>query len=144
MSTKKRSDYIINGDILKVLLSLIIPMSIGMTALLIINLIDAYYIGKLGVLELSAISFAFPVLFTLMSFNIGIAIGASAIISKFIGQGDIYKTKKTVTNIFILIFLLMCFVSFLCFLLNSNIFSLFGAQGETCLLYTSPSPRDDT
>ena len=43
MSTKKRSDYIINGDILKVLLSLIIPMSIGMTALLIINLIDAYY-----------------------------------------------------------------------------------------------------
>ena len=80
MSTKKRSDYIINGDILKVLLSLIIPMSIGMTALLIINLIDAYYIGKLGVIELSAISFAFPVLFTLMSFNIGIAIGASAII----------------------------------------------------------------
>ena len=62
MSTKKRSDYIINGDILKVLLSLIIPMSIGMTALLIINLIDAYYIGKLGVIELSAISFAFPVL----------------------------------------------------------------------------------
>ena len=82
MSTKKRSDYIINGDILKVLLSLIIPMSIGMTALLIINLIDAYYIGKLGVLELSAISFAFPVLFTLMSFNIGIAIGSSAIISE--------------------------------------------------------------
>ena len=131
MSTKKRSDYIINGNILNVLLSLIIPMSIGMTALLIINLIDAYYIGKLGVLELSAISFAFPVLFTLMSFNIGIAIGSSAIISKFIGQGDIYKTKKTVTNIFILIFLLMCVVSFFCFLFNNHIFILFGADGET-------------
>ena len=137
MSTKKRSDYIINGDILKVLLSLIIPMSIGMTALLIINLIDAYYIGKLGVLELSAISFAFTVLFTLMSFNIGIAIGASAIISKFIGQGDIYKTKKTVTNIFILIFLLMSFVSFFCFLFNNLIFILFGGEGQTLELINS-------
>ena len=66
-----------------------------------------------------------------MSFNIGIAIGASAIISKFIGQGDIYKTKKTVTNIFILIFLIMCFVSFFCFLFNNHIFVLFGAEGET-------------
>ena len=59
-----KSELIINGNILKALLSLIIPMSIGMFSLLVINLVDAYYIGKLGVLELSAISYAFPVLFT--------------------------------------------------------------------------------
>ena len=72
-----KSELIINGNILSALLSLIIPMLIGMFALLVINLVDAYYIGKLGVLELSAISYAFPVLFTLMSFNIGIAINFS-------------------------------------------------------------------
>ena len=89
-----KSELITNGNILKALLSLIIPMSIGMFSLLVINLVDAYYIGKLGVLELSAISYAFPVLFTLMSFNIGIAIGISATVSKYIGQGDLYKAKK--------------------------------------------------
>ena len=77
-----------------------------MFSLLVINLVDAYYIGKLGVLELSAISYAFPVLFTLMSFNIGIAIGISATVSKYIGQGDLYKAKKTVSNVMVLIFLL--------------------------------------
>ena len=66
MTIRSRSEFIINGDIFKVLISLIIPMSIGMFALLVINLVDAFYIGKLGVMELSAISFAFPVLFTLM------------------------------------------------------------------------------
>ena len=91
-----KSELILNGNILSALLSLIIPMLIGMFALLVINLVDAYYIGKLGVLELSAISYAFPVLFTLMSFNIGIAIGISATVSKYIGQGDLYKAKNRI------------------------------------------------
>ena len=129
-----KSELIINGNILKALLSLIIPMSIGMFSLLVINLVDAYYIGKLGVLELSAISYAFPVLFTLMSFNIGIAIGISATVSKYIGQGDLYKAKKTVSNVMILIFLLMVLLSIVSFLLNNYIFSLLGANGETLIL----------
>lgn len=129
-----KSELIINGNILKALLSLIIPMSIGMFSLLVINLVDAYYIGKLGVLELSAISYAFPVLFTLMSFNIGIAIGISATVSKYIGQGDLYKAKKTVSNVMILIFLLMVLLSIVSFLLNNYIFSLLGAKGETLIL----------
>ena len=119
-----KSELIINGNILKALLSLIIPMSIGMFSLLVINLVDAYYIGKLGVLELSAISYAFPVLFTLMSFNIGIAIGISATVSKYIGQGDLYKAKKTVTNVMVLIFLLMVLLSIVSFLLNNYILEL--------------------
>ncbi len=129
-----KSELIINGNILKALLSLIIPMSIGMFSLLVINLVDAYYIGKLGVLELSAISYAFPVLFTLMSFNIGIAIGISATVSKYIGQGDLYKAKKTVANVMVLIFLLMVLLSIVSFLLNNYIFSLLGANGETLIL----------
>ena len=129
-----KSELIINGNILKALLSLIIPMSIGMFSLLVINLVDAYYIGKLGVLELSAISYAFPVLFTLMSFNIGIAIGISATVSKYIGQGDLYKAKKTVSNVMILIFLLMVLLSIVSFLLNNYIFALLGANGETLIL----------
>ena len=131
MTIRSRSEFIINGDIFKVLISLIIPMSIGMFALLVINLVDAFYIGKLGVMELSAISFAFPVLFTLMSFNIGIAIGASASISKLIGQGDFYKAKKTITNIFLLIFVLMSLISIFFYFINNYIFSLLGAHGET-------------
>jgi len=137
MSINSKSEFMISGDVLSVLMSLIIPMSVGMFALLVINLVDAFYIGKLGVLPLSAISFAFPVLFTIMSFNIGIAIGASASISKFIGQRNLYKAKITVTNIFILIFALMCFVSLLCFLFNSQIFILFGADGNTLILIQS-------
>ena len=126
-----KSELIINGNILKALLSLIIPMSIGMFSLLVINLVDAYYIGKLGVLELSAISYAFPVLFTLMSFNIGIAIGISATVSKYIGQGDLYKAKKTVSNVMVLIFLLMVLLSIVSFLLNNYIFSSWCKWGNT-------------
>ena len=96
---KNKSDLILSGQVSSALISLVLPMIFGMLSLFIINLVDAYYIGKLGVIELAAISFSFPVLFTIMSFNIGIAIGVSATISRFLGSGEKDKAKLIIGNI---------------------------------------------
>ena len=128
MVSQNITDTMLTGKVSSVLLSLVVPSIIGMFSLLIINLIDAFYIGKLGVLALSAISFSFPVLFTVMSFNIGIAIGTSAIISKCIGSGQINDAKQKVSNILLLIFIFMCLVSICGKITITPLFKLLGAD----------------
>ena len=54
------------------LIQLTIPMIFGLVSILLINLVDTFYISLIGVKELVAISFTFPVTFTLMSFSFGI------------------------------------------------------------------------
>ena len=119
---KNKSDLILSGQVSSALISLVLPMIFGMLSLFIINLVDAYYIGKLGVIELSAISFSFPVLFTVMSFNIGIAIGVSATISRFIGSGKNDKAKLVIGSILFLIFNFTLLISLIGFLISDPLF----------------------
>ena len=73
------------GPVGQSLISLAIPMIFGLISILLINLVDTFYISMIGVRELVAISFTFPVTFTLMSFSFGMGISTAAIISRTIG-----------------------------------------------------------
>jgi len=50
---------LIHGPVGKSILSLMLPMMMGMVALLSYNLADTWFIGQLGTMELAAISFTF-------------------------------------------------------------------------------------
>ena len=80
-----------NGPVGPTLIRLAIPMILGLVSILLINVVDTFYISLIGVRELVAISFTFPVTFTLMSFSFGIGIGAAVVISHAIGEGDPHK-----------------------------------------------------
>jgi putative MATE family efflux protein len=71
-----------SGHIGKPLFSLTWPMMFGMLGMVIFNLVDTYFIGKLGVQELAAIGFCFPVLMFVNSLTHGIGIGTSSLISR--------------------------------------------------------------
>ena len=71
------------------LIHLAIPMMFGLVSIMLFNLVDTFYISLIGVRELVAISFTFPVTFTLMSFAFGIGIGTSVVISRTISVREI-------------------------------------------------------
>ena len=52
-----------------------IPMIYGMVLLMTFNLVDTFFIGLLGTQPLAAISFTFPITFTVISLTIGLGIG---------------------------------------------------------------------
>ena len=96
-SSKQKSgiNRMIAGPVGPSLIRLAIPMIFGLVSILLINLVDTFYISLIGVKELVAISFTFPVTFTLMSFSFGIGIGAAAVISRAIGEGDHHRVQRT-------------------------------------------------
>ena len=95
---KSSKNLLVEGPVGKSLIHLSIPMMFGLVSILLMNLVDTFYISLIGVKELVAISFTAPVTFTIMSFSFGIGIGASAVISRAIGEGDFHKVKRLTTD----------------------------------------------
>ncbi|HJN96262.1 MAG TPA: MATE family efflux transporter, partial [Gammaproteobacteria bacterium] len=72
------ANNLVDGSIQKSLIRMTTPMIIGMFMLFTFQLVDTWFISFLGTESLTAISFTFPVTFTIMSLAIGMGIGASA------------------------------------------------------------------
>ena len=93
-----KSTDLTSGSILGHLLRLTFPMLIGIISLVAFNLVDLYYVGKLGDRELAALSFTFPVITVIFSLVQGMGIGATAIVSRSIGSGDMTKAARETTG----------------------------------------------
>jgi len=72
------------GAITQLLLKLTWPMIFGMLGMVMFNLADTYFIGKVGVDELAAMGFTFPVVMVVSSLALGVGIGTSSLISRSI------------------------------------------------------------
>lgn len=55
---------------------------------MIFNVVDTYFISKLGTVPLAAIGFTFPVVMVVGGFSMGLGVAVSSLISRAIGKGD--------------------------------------------------------
>jgi len=81
---QKRNKILTEGPITSALAKLTWPMILGMLGMVIFNLTDTYFIGKIGVNELAAIGFTFPVIMLIASISMGMGIGTASLISRMI------------------------------------------------------------
>ena len=56
-------------------------MLLGIISMMSFNLIDAFFIGQLGALQLAALAMTFPVVMIISMFTLGLGVGAMAVIS---------------------------------------------------------------
>jgi len=85
---------LIRGSIPGHLVSQTLPMIIGVAAIMSIGLVDAYFIGQLGSLELAAIAFIFPISVALTSLGVGVMVGINSVIARALGEGDREKAAR--------------------------------------------------
>ncbi|MFT6990635.1 MAG: putative MATE family efflux protein [Paraglaciecola sp.] len=105
-----------------------LPMIVGMVVLMTFGLVDTFFIGMLGTQQLAAISFTFPVTFTVISLNIGLGIGTSAIIAKLLGAGQHNQAKETATGALMLTMVLAIVLAIIGVMTMQPIFRLMGAD----------------
>ena len=58
------------------------PMLMGLMGMVVFHLADTYFIGRLGVQQLAAIGFSFPVIMLVNSLAHGVGIGTSSLVSR--------------------------------------------------------------
>jgi len=119
------------GDIAPTLVRLTIPMFFGIIAMIAFNLVDTYFVGQLGTRELAAISFTFPVVMILNSLTLGLGAGASAVISRAIGEGDPHQVRRLTTDALSLSLLIVALMATVGFLTIDPVFRLLGADEQT-------------
>lgn len=89
---------LLSDDIQKTLLRLSGPMVLGMLGLIIFNLVDTYFVSKLGTNQLAALSFTFPVVLVVGSIALGIGQGTASVVARAAGAGDRKKLVRYATD----------------------------------------------
>lgn len=104
------------------------PMSLGILAIMTMNLVDTYFVGQLGTDQLAAMSFTFPVVFFLGSLTMGIGVGVTSVVSRAVGQGDRAKARRVTTDALALAMMIVAVISVAGYLTIEPIFGLLGAS----------------
>ena len=128
MSASRAVD-LTTGSIKKILLKLTLPMIFGMLGMVIFNLIDTYFIGQLGKIQLAAISFTFPVVLVVQSISLGVGMGTGSVISRIAGKGDTTGLKRLATDSLILAILVVIVSMIIGVFTIEPLFSALGADG---------------
>lgn len=123
-----RLQSLVEGSIKQSLIRMTLPMIIGMSMLFTFSLVDTLFISFLGTESLTAISFTFPVTFTIMSLAIGLGIGASAVVGRCLGGSQLERAREAATVINYLSFMLAIVTVLLIGIFKNRIFLAMGAS----------------
>ena len=89
---------LISGPIGPTLFKLSAPMLVGILGMMAFNVVDIFFVGRLGTVPLAAITLTFPVVMVVGTFTLGLGVGAMAVISKGIGAGDRGSIRRHSTD----------------------------------------------
>jgi putative MATE family efflux protein len=106
------------------------PMAFGILAIMAFNLVDTWYVSLLGTTELAAMSLTFPVVAVVGSVGMGLGIGATSVISRTIGGGDMDQVRRLTTDALILAGLVVVVVCVAGYLAIDPLFRMLGADAE--------------
>ncbi|KMT64960.1 multidrug transporter MatE [Catenovulum maritimum] len=131
MSSANKKNDLLSQPIAPTLKRMTVPMVMGMIALMSFNLIDTFFIGLIGTDELAAISFTFPITFTVISLTIGLSIGTSAVIAKSLGGGNQEIAKTQGISAILLSIILVISLALIGYATIEPLFSLLGSEANT-------------
>ena len=131
MPMKNNAPKLTVGPVSGSILSMMLPMALGILVMIGNGLVDAYFIGQLGYAQLAAVSYAFPVWFVAAGIVMGLGTGTSSVLSRFIGAGDTKSVKQIATHSMILAVLAGAVVTAIGLLSIESLFGLLGANEET-------------
>jgi putative MATE family efflux protein len=133
LEKNKIIDYT-EGSIIKSILKMGVPSMIGFSTGNIYDLIDMYWVSKMGPEPVAAITFFASFLWVTHSANMIVGTGSVAVISRRYGEKDIPKTELSIKETLILKWIMAIVFGMLGYLITPVSLNLLGAKGEVLKL----------
>lgn len=130
----KNKGDLTSGPVHKHLIRLSIPMMWGIFSIISVQIVDIYFISRLGTEELAAISFVFPVLLVLTHLSFGFSIAIASVVSRLIGEKRTDDVKRVVGHGIFIAFAVASSLAAIFYLLAEPLFSVLGANEDTYAL----------
>lgn len=137
MSKPVPAQAMLHAPIGKTLWQMTWPMVFGVATLISFNLVDTFFISLLGTESLAAVGFTFPVTFTVISLTIGLGIGTSAVMARYLGAGDQQQARQVASCAIYLSAFLVAVLALAGYLAAEPIFLLLGASEDMLPLIMS-------
>jgi len=118
------------GPVGKRLVTMTVPVLLGITTMMGQALIDAWFLGRVGDRALAAHAFSFPILLIVSSVAIGLGAGTSSVVARAIGSNDFRRARRLTTDSLLLSFLITVAVSLLGVVTIAPLFRLLGAPDD--------------
>ena len=118
----------LKGSILRVMLSTALSMIPGTLAISGYNVVDSYFVGKLGTLPQAAMGFTFPVVMMVSCIYRGLGGGVMTPVSQLLGGGRNLQAARMITGGVLLLTLFGIAISTLGILLVDPVFHRLGAN----------------
>ncbi|MCK5534534.1 MATE family efflux transporter [bacterium] len=131
---KNNNFHLINGNIHKSVLSIALPLVVVNTFNIALELIDAFFVGRLGAEALAAIALASVIMFFLATFGIGLGIGTIALVSAAFGEGDFEKGDKIALQSLYLGIVVSLVLGALGFFFSPWLLNFLGAKGNVLII----------
>lgn len=125
------SEQILNEPVGPILTRMTAPLVIAIVMMILFNAVDTYFVSRLGTVELAAISFTFPVTFTILNFSLGLSIATSVTLAKAIGGGEKGRAIRITTDSIFLTVVLVILISLAGYFTVDPLFRLLGATDQT-------------
>jgi len=134
MRSKSGSDgaraRLTEGAIGPMLVRLTIPMIFGIVSMALYNIVDTFFVGRLGKEQLAALAFTFPVVMVVQSISHGIGMGTSAVVSRALGARNQEAVRRYATDSLVLGLLIVGICAVAGLLTIEPLFRLLGAGDE--------------
>ena len=112
MMTSQRRKTLLEGSVWKSILLIALPVTFANILQTVYQLIDTFWVGRLGTDAVAAVSLSFPILFFLMSLAMGMATAGAILVSQHNGKNEPQTvslvTAQTLTLVTILSFCVAC------------------------------------
>ena len=117
------------GPVFGHIVRMILPMSFGILAMMLVGIVDTYWVGTLGTAQQAAVQMSFPVTMLVMSVSIGLGAGAVSAVSRAAGRKDGSSSIARIsTDAMTLALLSVGAVSLLGVIFVEPLFALLGAS----------------
>ncbi len=115
----------------KLILNFALPMLLGNVFQQMYNVVDSIIIGRvLGKEALAAVGASFPLIFALISFVVGIAMGSTIIIAQYFGAKKMDMVRKTIDTLYVFMFFASIVLMFVGIFSSKYVFRLISLPEE--------------
>lgn len=118
------------GPVSKAIFSLMLPMMLGILAIVVNGVAGAFFVARVSTDQLAAISFTFPVNFIVGAIAMALGVGTSSVVSRLFGSGNREEVKRITAHAMLLG--ILCGIVVLIIGLNTidPLFRLLGANEQ--------------
>ena len=121
----RKNNHLLEGSVLKSILMISIPVIFANILQTVYQLIDTFWVGRLGTEAVAAVSLSFPILFFLISFAMGLAMAGSILIAQYNGKGNKEKVSYIAGQTFTLVVIIAAILSVIGFFSSHYLLSFF-------------------